>query len=116
MNSIFESNIQQWVSIDNQLKILNEKIKEDLVMNYGAWEAKSTLFNQGVVIIPEKFLETIIRWEKDTDEGLIKKGIDKILESTKWFPQQEIIITILSDRNYMEEMYSKLMYIREMKK
>ena len=28
MNSIFESNIQQWVSIDNQLKILNEKIKE----------------------------------------------------------------------------------------
>jgi hypothetical protein len=59
---------------------LNEKLKEDLVMNYGAWEAKSTLFNQGVVIIPEKFLETIVRWEKDADEELMKKGIDKILD------------------------------------
>lgn len=59
---------------------LNEKLKDDLVMNYGAWEAKSQLFNHGVIIIPEKFLETIVRWEKDTDEQLIKKGINKILD------------------------------------
>lgn len=59
---------------------LNEKLKEDLVINCGAWEAKSIIFKDGVVIIPEPFLETIVRWDKDTESELIAKGINKILD------------------------------------
>jgi hypothetical protein len=59
---------------------LNEKLKEDLVLNCGVWEAKSIIFKKGVIIIPEPFLETTIRWEKDTDAVLIAKGINKILK------------------------------------
>ena len=48
-------------------------------MNYGAWEAKSIIFKEGVAIIPEPFLETMIRWDKDTESSLIAEGIKKIL-------------------------------------
>jgi hypothetical protein len=61
----------------------NEKLKEDLVMNFGAWEAKSIIFKEGVLIIPEPFLETIVRWDKDTESKLITKGVKKILEFKK---------------------------------
>ena len=59
---------------------LNEKIKEELVMDYGAWEAKSIFFKDGVKIIPEPFLETTIRWDKDIDSNLLGNAINKILE------------------------------------
>ena len=57
----------------------NEKLKDDLVMNFGVWEAKSKFFKKGVAIIPEPFLETIVRWDKDTESELIANGIKKIL-------------------------------------
>jgi hypothetical protein len=56
----------------------NEKLKEDFVQHYGAWEAKSIWFGNGVKIIPEPFLETTIRWEKDSDATLIEKAIVKL--------------------------------------
>lgn len=49
-------------------------------MNYGAWEAKSTIFKDGVTIIPDPFLETIVRWEKDTEPQIIEKGIRKLFD------------------------------------
>ena len=57
----------------------NEKLKEDLVMSLSAWEAKSKYFDKGVLIIPEPFLETIVRWDKDSEPELISKAINKIL-------------------------------------
>lgn len=49
-----------------------------MVLNYGAWEAKSILFKDGVTIIPETFLETTVRWEKDSDVHTVEKAIAKI--------------------------------------
>jgi hypothetical protein len=57
---------------------LNENLKDDLVLNHGAWEAKSLIFKSGVLIIPEPFLETIVRWDKDTEGSLIERAIAKI--------------------------------------
>ena len=57
----------------------NEKLKEDLCLNHNAWEAKSILFRDGVPIIPETFLETTVRWDKDTDGFLISTAMKKIL-------------------------------------
>ena len=54
-------------------------------MNFEAWEAKSIIFKEGVLIIPEPFLETIVRWDKDTDSVVIAKGIKKILNMKKAF-------------------------------
>jgi hypothetical protein len=58
----------------------NEKLKDEMILTYKAWEAKSKYFNQGVMIIPEPFLETVVRWDKDSDQDLIKKAINKILD------------------------------------
>ena len=58
----------------------NEALKEIFVLEYGAWEAKSIYFEKGVPIIPEPFLETTVRWEKDADEELIKKAMKDVNE------------------------------------
>jgi hypothetical protein len=58
----------------------NEKLKEMLVMECGAFEAKSNMFSDGVPIIPDPFLETIARWDKDAESSLIAKGINAILD------------------------------------
>ena len=58
----------------------NEKLKEYMVMSLSAWEAKSIFFKDGVPIIPEPFLETIVRWDKDTDETLIANGVKMALD------------------------------------
>lgn len=77
---------------------LNEKLKETLVLQFSAFEAKSQFFKNGVTLIPEPFLETIVRWEKDVDEEtfskalqfivLAKLDIDKVADMTD--PQLEI--------------------------
>jgi len=77
---------------------LNEKLKEKLVSEYGAFDAVTHFFEKGVPLIPEPFSETIVRWEKDVDEEMFSKalqfivlaklGIDKVAEMTD--PQLEI--------------------------
>jgi hypothetical protein len=57
----------------------NEKLKETLVLETGAFEAKSTYYKDGVSMIPDSFLKTIVRWDKDVDESQIKKAINLIL-------------------------------------
>jgi hypothetical protein len=58
---------------------LNEKLKENLCLEFGAFEAISELFNDGVPLIPEMFLETIVKWDKDVDPKTIKKAFNFIL-------------------------------------
>jgi hypothetical protein len=58
---------------------LNEKLKETLVMQFSAFEAKSQIFNDGVPLIPEPFLETIVRWDKDVDPDLFAKALQFIV-------------------------------------
>ena len=58
---------------------LNEKLKEILVQECEAFEAKSTYFPIGVPIIPEPFLETIVRWHKDVDDSFLGKALQIIL-------------------------------------
>jgi hypothetical protein len=58
---------------------LNEKLKDILVQECGAFEAKSIYFPNGVPIIPEPFLETIVRWHKDVDDSVLAKALQVIL-------------------------------------
>jgi hypothetical protein len=58
---------------------LNEKLKEKLVLECGAFEAKTIYFPDGVPLIPEKFLETIVRWDKDVDDSFLAKALQIIL-------------------------------------
>jgi len=58
----------------------NEKIKEILVMECSAFEAKSKYFKDGVLIIPEPFLETTVRWHKDVETKIIEKAIKILLD------------------------------------
>jgi hypothetical protein len=61
---------------------LNEKLKEKLVLECGAFEAKSIYFPNGVPLIPEPFLETIVRWDKDADDSVLAKALQVILLHT----------------------------------
>jgi len=58
----------------------NETLKEKLCLDFGAFEAKSRFFENGVPLIPEPFLETTVRWDKDCEGKKIEMGIKKVLE------------------------------------
>lgn len=60
---------------------LNEKLKEALVLECGAFEAVSQFFENGVPLMPEPFLETIVRWDKDIDDSMLSKALQIILLS-----------------------------------
>lgn len=53
---------------------LNEELKEKLVLEYGAFFAKTTLFKDGVLLLPETFYETIVIWNKETEPYVIEKA------------------------------------------
>ncbi len=48
---------------------------------------------------------------RNTDKSIVSRDF---INSDIRCPEQEIIITIFSDRDYMEGMYSKLLYIKEL--
>lgn len=64
---------------------LNEKLKEELVLKYEAFEAKTTFYPKGASIIPHPFYESIAKWYKDADERMVAKGMAKI-----WKYQEKI--------------------------
>lgn len=63
---------------DQEFFQLNEKLKEELVLKYKAFEAKTTFYPNGVPIIPHPFYESIVRWHKDADEKMVARGMAKI--------------------------------------
>lgn len=63
---------------DQEFFQLNEKLKEELVLKYEAFEAKTTFYPNGVPIIPHPFYESIARWHKDADEKMVARGMAKI--------------------------------------
>ena len=60
---------------------LNELLKNELVLKYGATYAKSEFFKNGTGIIHEPFLETIVLWEKNTDLSVISEALKEIVIS-----------------------------------
>jgi hypothetical protein len=61
---------------------LNEKLKEILVLEYKAYEAKTTFYSFGTFLLPEPFYETIIKWPKDLNNIDYKK-IENVILKTK---------------------------------
>jgi hypothetical protein len=45
---------------------LNEKLKEELVLKYKAKSAKTTFHKKGTLLINQPYLETEIKWDKNT--------------------------------------------------
>lgn len=78
---------------------LNEKIKDDLILEFGAVKAITRTFLNGVPIIPEPFLETIVYWDYDVTDNILSKAltfillckldVDKVCHMTN--PQLELI-------------------------
>ena len=64
---------------------LNEKLKEELVLKYEAFEVKTIFYPTGFSIVPYPFYESIARWHKDVDEKILAKGMAKI-----WKYQEKI--------------------------
>jgi hypothetical protein len=62
---------------------LNEKLKDTLVVEFSAFEGISQFFKKGVPLIPEPFLETTVRWDKDVDEEIFSKALEFIILSKK---------------------------------
>jgi hypothetical protein len=60
---------------------LNELLKNELVLKYGATYAKSEFFKNGTGIIHEPFLETIVRWEEETDVEVIYEALREVITS-----------------------------------
>lgn len=68
---------------DKEFFQLNEKLKEELVLKYEAFEAKTVFHPNGFMIVPYPFYETIVRWHKDVDEKIMVKVMSKILRTRK---------------------------------
>lgn len=62
---------------------LNEKLKEDLILDYGASYAKTEFFKNGIGLIHEPFLETIVRWDKGYDVEKMYEGFHFILKEAR---------------------------------
>lgn len=54
---------------------LNEILKDDLVLNHGAKQAKTIFFKEGVILIPEPFYENSVMWEEGTDTEILRKAL-----------------------------------------
>lgn len=78
----------------------NEKLKETLVQNFCAWEAKSVFFKDGVTIIPEPFLETIVRWDKDIETKTLKGAMKKIIEFKKSIDERCFMTDVQIETSY----------------
>jgi hypothetical protein len=78
----------------------NEKLKEYMVTSLSAWEAKSKFFPEGVIIIPEPFLETIVRWDKDTDEFLIANAIKMALDFKEKMDERCFVTDVQYETEY----------------
>ena len=55
---------------------MNELLKDDLVINHGAIEAKTNFFKEGVLLMPEPFYETSVLWEQGTSIKELREAID----------------------------------------
>lgn len=62
---------------------LNEELKEILVLEYGAYEAKTTFHSFGVLFLPEPFYETVVKWPKDSEDIDYKKIESVILKNKR---------------------------------
>jgi hypothetical protein len=57
---------------------LNEKLKEELVLKYEAFEVKTIFYPNGFSIVPYPFYESIARWHKARGMAKIWKYQKKI--------------------------------------
>lgn len=64
---------------------LNEGLKEKLIQEYKAVKAISTLYPYGITFMPERFLETIVYWDKDIDTDNIENALNEIEKNIKIF-------------------------------
>lgn len=75
--------------------------------------------HDGLIIksVPSVLFDELIKVEKAfmKNENISLPSVsNEFIKSNNWCPEPEVIITILSDKRYMEGLYSKLLYIKEM--
>ena len=96
----FEKNIQEWVSIDNQLKILNEKVRElrdkknNLSMNLSDYAENNNLSNKIIQITDGKLKFTKTRISTPLTYKYLEKGLSQIIKNDD---QIKEIINYLKD-------------------
>lgn len=67
---------------------INEKLKEELVLNHQAFFAKTIFLSAGNLLLPEPFYETTVLWEKNTDTETLQKAYKIIVKQQKKLDEQ----------------------------
>jgi hypothetical protein len=62
---------------------INEKIKDEMVLNHKAFFAKTIFLSAGALILPEPFYETTVLWDKEENMETIHKAIKGTLKYQK---------------------------------
>ena len=83
----FENKIQQWVSVDNQLKILNEKVKElrdtrnSLSENITTYVSTNNLSDKTVQISDGKLRFTNTRVQEPLTFKYLEKSLGEVIKN-----------------------------------
>lgn len=67
---------------------VNEKLKEELVLNHKAFFAKTVFLSAGVLLLPEPFYETTVLWKENEDLEVLKKAFNTIKKYQKKLKEQ----------------------------
>ena len=67
---------------------INEKLKEELVLNHQAFLAKTIFLSAGNPLLPEPFYETVVLWQKNTDIEILQKAYKLIVKHQKKLDEQ----------------------------
>lgn len=106
MSSEFERSIQKWVSIDNHIKILNEKMKElrdeksDLYENINSYIETNRLYNASVDISDGKLKFVQSRITQPLTLKFVESCLSNIINDSKQVSQ---IMKYIKDKREKKE-------------
>jgi len=71
---------------------LNEELKERLVLECDSFFTKTKYFDEGVLMMPEPFYETIALWKPDVSIGTMKHAL-KIIKAYQKKQEEQFFMT-----------------------
>lgn len=67
---------------------INEKLKEELVLNHYAFFAKTIFLSAGNALLPEPFYETVVLWHANTSMEILQEAYKLIVKHQKKLDEQ----------------------------
>jgi hypothetical protein len=107
MSSVFQKNIQEWVTVDNQIKTLNQEIKElrgnrnSLTNNIFTYAESNNLENAVIQISDGKLKFQNVKQTSPLTFKLVKEVLDECIES-----EEHVKAIITAIKNKRESKFS----------